>query len=256
MSPARLPLAWETMHASVRAAGRALLDLALPLACVACDALMSVTERGIVCGVCWSRLDLLAHPQCLRCGTPSDGHSCRGCRFLPAYVRASRSVCWMTPGPAPSIVHALKYEGWTATAAGMADRMTRLPWPRDVVDERTAVVPVPLSSSRIRERGYNQSLLLAGPVADRWNIPVWDDVIERTRRTATQTQLTPGERRANVAGAFRAGEAARSRLRGAHVIVVDDVVTTAATLNACAEALVAGGARIVSYLTFGRARGP
>ena len=127
MSPARLPLAWETMHASVRAAGRALLDLALPLACVACDALMSVTERGIVCGVCWSRLDLLAHPQCLRCGTPSDGHSCRGCRLLPAYVRASRSVCWMTPGPAPSIVHALKYEGWTATAAGMADRMTRQP---------------------------------------------------------------------------------------------------------------------------------
>lgn len=243
------------LHAAVAAAGRALLDLALPLACVSCDALMSVTDRGIVCGVCWSRLDLLAHPQCIRCGTPADGHSCRGCRLLPAYVRAARSVCWMTPGPAPAIVHALKYEGWTAAAAGMAERMTRLSWPRDVSEERAAVVPVPLSPIRIRERGYNQSLLLARPLADRWSVPVWDDVLERTRSTATQTQLTPGERRANVAGAFRAGEAARSRLRGAHVIVVDDVVTTAATLNACAEALVAGGARIVSYLTFGRARG-
>ncbi len=162
----------------------------------------------------------------------------------------------MSPGPAPAIVHALKYEGWTATAPAMAERMLRLQWPRDVIEERTAIVPVPLSSSRIRERGYNQSLLLAQPIADRWSVPVWGDVLERTRRTSTQTQLTPGERRANVAGAFRATETARPRLRGAHLIIVDDVVTTAATLNACAEALVAGGARIVSYLTFGRARGP
>ena len=162
----------------------------------------------------------------------------------------------MTPGPAPAIVHALKYEGWTATAPAMAERMARLAWPRDVVDERAAIIPVPLSASRTRERGYNQSLLLARPIAERWRIPVWDDVLERSRATATQTQLTPGERRANVEGAFRARETARERLRGAHVIVVDDVVTTAATLNACAEALVAGGARIVSYLTFGRARGP
>jgi ComF family protein len=162
----------------------------------------------------------------------------------------------MTPGAAPAIVHALKYDGWTATAPAMAARMTRLAWPRDVVEERTAIVPVPLSPARERERGYNQSLLLARPVAERWMIPMWDDVLERTRGTTTQTQLTPGERRANVAGAFRARESARSKLRGAHVIVVDDVVTTAATLNACAEALVAGGARIVSYLTFGRARGP
>ena len=248
--------AWIAMQAAALAAGRALLDLALPLACVSCDGLMSPADRGIICGVCWSRLDLLPHPQCMRCGFPSDGHACRGCPRLPPYVRASRSVCWMTPGPAPAIVHALKYDGWTAAAPSMAARMTRLPWPRDVIEERTAVIPVPLSPSRTRERGYNQSLLLARPVAERWRIPVWDDVLERTRSTSTQTQLTPGERRANVAGAFRATETARTKLRGAHLIIVDDVVTTAATLNACAEALVAGGARIVSYLTFGRARGP
>ena len=162
----------------------------------------------------------------------------------------------MTPGPAPAMVHALKYEAWTAVAASMAERMARCTWPRDVVEERTAVVPVPLSAARLRERGYNQSLLLARPLADRWKIPVWDDVLERTRRTATQTRLTPGERRANVAGAFRARDSARPRLSGSHLIIVDDVVTTAATLTACAEALVAGGARIVSCLTFGRARTP
>jgi predicted amidophosphoribosyltransferase len=83
-------------------------------------------------------------------------------------------------------------------------------------------------------------------------------VLRRTRATTSQTRLTPGERLTNVAGAFRAAEPAggglRGGLRGAHVVLVDDVVTTAATLNACAAALVAGGARIVSYLTFARAR--
>ena len=85
---------------------------------------------------------------------------------------------------------------------------------------------------------------------------MWDDVLVRARRTESQTRLTPGERLRNVAGAFRAGSTAesRQRLQGAHVMLVDDVVTTAATLNACAGALVAGGARIVSYVTFGRAR--
>jgi predicted amidophosphoribosyltransferase len=82
---------------------------------------------------------------------------------------------------------------------------------------------------------------------------MWTDVLARTRHTDTQTRLTPGERLRNVSGAFRARPSARSALRGRHIILVDDVVTTAATLNACAAALCDGGARIVSFVTFGRA---
>jgi predicted amidophosphoribosyltransferase len=82
---------------------------------------------------------------------------------------------------------------------------------------------------------------------------VWSDVVERSRHTETQTRLTPGERLRNVSGAFRAPSSARNLLRGAHLVVVDDVVTTAATLNACAAALCEGGARVVSFVTFGRA---
>jgi ComF family protein len=135
----------------------------------------------------------------------------------------------------------------------MAARMARLGWPEDVLAERSALVPVPLSRKRRKERGYNQSERLAAALATYWSVPVLDDVLERARHTQTQTRLTPGERLRNVSGAFRPTGSARQTLRGKHVVVVDDVVTTAATLNACAAALCEGGARIVSFVTFGRA---
>jgi ComF family protein len=232
----------------------AVADLLLPVVCVSCERLLDASERGIVCGRCWSRLAPLPFPHCTRCGHPIDRYSCRWCPQLPPYVRAVRSVCWMTGGTGAPIVHALKYHGWSRAADGMGERMARLAWPRDVLEERAALVPVPLARDRERARGFNQSALLAGAIGVRWRVPVWCDVIERGRTSASQTRLTPEERRRNVAGAIRAATDAARRLRGQHVVLVDDVVTTAATLSACAAALVAGGARIVSCVTFGRAR--
>src|SRR5690606_3273130 len=102
-------------------------------------------------------------------------------------------------------------------------------------------------------RGYNQSALIARRLASRWRIPDWSDALLRTRATRTQTQLTPEARARNVSGAFRAPPEAERRLRGAHVVLVDDVLTTGATVISCAGALRASGARIVSIVTFGRA---
>lgn len=138
-------------------------------------------------------------------------------------------------------------------ARDMARRMARVDWPEDVLEERAALVPVPLSSKRQRQRGYNQSERLSLELSKHWQLPVWTSALTRTRHTETQTRLTPGDRLRNVSGAFRAETAMRSALRGRHIILVDDVVTTAATLNACAAALCDGGARIVSFVTFGRA---
>lgn len=210
-------------------------------------------ETGIVCGRCWARLPSLPAPRCDRCGHPTGGHRCRWCELLPPYVRAARSVCWASGEIGLGIVHALKYAGWHRVAREMAVRMGRLSWPLDVAEERAAVIPVPLSAKRLQTRGYNQSERLAVALAGLWSVPVLDGAIVRTRHTETQTRLAPGERLRNVAGAFRASDSARSRIRGAHVVLVDDVVTTAATLNACAAALCDGGARIVSFVTFGRA---
>ena len=131
--------------------------------------------------------------------------------------------------------------------------MARLQWPSDVVEERAMLVPVPLAASRQRQRGYNQSECLARALAPLWTVPVRVDLLVRSRSTETQTRLTPDERVRNVHAAFAVTPAARASLRGAHVMLVDDVVTTAATLNACATVLHDAGARIISYVTFGRA---
>jgi ComF family protein len=232
---------------------RALADLLFPSACAVCERLLERGDAGLVCGRCWVRLPPLPAPQCERCGHPTYGEKCRWCALLPPYVRSARSVSWAAGEVGLGIVHALKYGGWYRVAPEMARRMARLDWPLDVIEERCALVPVPLSRKRERQRGYNQSEQLARPLAAAWQIPVWTDVLARTRHTETQTRLTPGDRLRNVSGAFRAASSARNVLRGAHVVVVDDVVTTAATLNACAAALCDGGARVVSFVTFGRA---
>ena len=250
---ARAPLT-RALDAAAAAAA-ATLEFLLPVACAACDRLLDAGEGGLVCGRCWSRLALLAHPQCSRCGHPNRGAACAWCAHLPPHVRAVRSVCWTHTGTGAAIVHALKYGRWHGIADAMAERMARLAWPPDVTRERAAILPVPLAAARERERGFNQSERLGAAIARRWRIPLWTDVLVRARATVTQTRLTPEERLANVSSAFRVNDDARAgtRVRNAHLVLVDDVVTTGATLNACATALIAGGARIVSYVTFGRA---
>jgi ComF family protein len=238
---------------SARAMLNGVADLLLPRSCAVCERSVDAGDTSLVCGRCWTRAHELPHPRCDRCGHPQQRPTCSWCEQLPPFVRAARSAYWMPGGTAGSIVHALKYAGWPGVAAGMADRMARLAWPRDVVAERSVVCPVPLAAIRERERGFNQSALLGQALASRWKIPLVSDCLLRARATETQTRLTPEERRGNVSGAFRAAPNARERLKGAHVVLVDDVITTGATLSECATTLFESGARIISIVTFGRA---
>lgn len=238
--------------AGARAVAGAALDFLFPRACVCCDRLLTEAEHPLVCGLCLARVAVLPSPQCSRCGHPTRGQRCSWCALLPPFVRSARSVCWVPAGLGGDLVHKFKYGGWRSLSEPMGDRMALLNFPQDVVEERSMVVPVPLAAGRLRERGFNQSALLAARVAIRWHIAA-SDLLARRRPTASQTRLTPEGRLRNVAGAFDA-TAFGGQLSGRHVILVDDVVTTAATLNACASALHACGARTISYVTFGRAR--
>jgi ComF family protein len=241
-----------TIALRARSAALAALEFILPRTCVSCERLLDAGETGLVCGRCWNRIAHLAHPLCPRCGHPVR-RACEWCALVPDYVRAVRSVCWTHKGTGAAIVHALKYRGWHAVAREIGERMGRLAWPADRGIADAAFVPVPLAPSRERERGYNQSERIAAALATRWRAPLWSDALERVKSTETQTRLTPEDRLANVSNAFRVRDACRKAVRNAHVVLVDDVVTTGATINACAAALCEGGARAISYMTFGRA---
>ena len=188
-------------------------------------------------------------PWCERCGQPEPHFGpCRLCAQWPAALRSVRSAAWLEEG-ARHAVHALKYSGLPRIADDLAAAMTRT---RPPSDGPSALVPIPLAPKRLRQRGYNQSEMLARALARQWRIPVLVDLLVRTRETPTQTTLTPETRLANVAGAFTAGTAAR----WATLVLVDDVFTTGATLAEAARALEEAGARRLYGVTFARAAIP
>lgn len=234
------------------------LDLVFAPVCVACGQPVSTSApERMVCPSCWAHCRALPSPRCERCWYPrrltaEPSPVCQECEALPAALRVVRSAFVLGETPR-RLVHALKYRGWTALAAVMAERMARLPLPLDVREEARVVVPVPVSAARLRERGYNQAALLADVLAARMRWRLVPDLLERARSVDSQTALHPAERRANVAGVFRARPGRSGALRGEHVILVDDVWTTGATSLACATALLDAGARVVSVLTFARA---
>lgn len=139
----------------------------------------------------------------------------------------------------------IKYAGWSHLAETCAEAMEAALGPPPVLD---ALVPVPLHAARLRERGFNQSRLLADALGRRLDVPV-EEALARERATISQVGLDRGARRANVAGAFRAASAAR-RTTGAVVGLVDDVATSGATLAAAAEPLIETGAAAVVGVSF------
>lgn len=235
---------------------RELLDFFLPAACVGCGERLSLERSSeLVCPGCATRLRSFPGPLCARCGHPlgtgGRGRSCLECAEWPAVLTRVRSAVVLEP-PADRIVHALKYGGWRELAPFMATRMAALPGGGAPRPERTVAVPVPTTARRERQRGYNQSELLARAFASRVGIEVANALVRRGKG-GTQVSLHPAERLANVRGAFSVRPGAVSRLRRSHVVVVDDVLTTGATVRAVARSLQVVGVDSVEAVTFARA---
>jgi ComF family protein len=247
-------------HPLLRQIAAGWLDLVFAPVCLGCCQPISTaaTDR-LVCGSCWSRLRPIPLPRCERCWSPQPtsipgipAAPCQLCAELPPSLRAVRSA-FVHESPLREMIHSLKYGGWWRVAAALGDRMARLPMPLEVEEEVRLVVPVPLNRVRMRQRGYNQALLLAEEVNSRRGWTVCPDLLQRARASGSQTTLHPSERRANVAGAFVAAPGAESLVAGEHVLLVDDVWTTGATALACGEALLGAGARAYSVITLARA---
>lgn len=235
---------WRARWRELAQGAAALERWLLPAECLLCHEPAGNADP-LICDRCRRRWRPVLAPWCERCGQPArDALPCRLCAEWPTALTRARSAVWLDDG-ARQAVHALKYSGRWRVTVQLAQAMTGL----EPLAERVILVPVPLAPKREAVRGYNQAEKLARALADRTGHEVAPEALVRRRETPTQTKLTPELRRANVGGAFE-GEG----VRGRRVVLVDDVLTTGATLSACAEALVAAGATRVEAVTFARAR--
>ncbi|GLK82006.1 ComF family protein [Ancylobacter defluvii] len=230
--------------------GQAGLDYALPPTCMACT--RAVSEPGGLCASCWGRLDFITEPLCHRLGIPlHEGESRLSPAALehpPAYGRARAAASFGEV--ARDLVHGLKYADRTDLADPLAGLMARAG--AELLHDAEALVPVPLHPRRLFRRRFNQSALLALGIERRSGVPMRAGWLARTRATTPQVGLDRAARAGNVAGAFAVPEAARAEVAGRCIVLVDDVLTTGATIDACAKALMRAGAKRVDVLVFAR----
>ena len=219
-----------------------LIDLLFPPRCGGCQ-----TAGSLWCAACCAAVQPIEPPWCEKCGEPFvTDRLCANCRAHPLVIEKIRSAA-LFDGVLRQAIHRFKYE----RLAGMADPFGGMLADYWRAEQLTAdwLIPVPLHPSRERDRGYNQSELLARQLARRVSVPVSSRGLRRTRATAVQMTLNAAQRRENVAGAF---ECVDTRVRGARVMIIDDVGTTGATLDACAQAVLQAGAESVMGLTLAR----
>ena len=234
------PASSSRKHALSRVLDRA-LDLVFPPRCVSCDAF-----GAFICDRCHADMTRADGTRCDTCWMPLDPRStCRRCYYQRPVLLGVRSAV-VYEASARDAVLALKFRGLSAVAPLMARSMAEVlaEWRPPV----TCIVPVPLSGQRRRLRGYNQSELLAKEVSRLTGIPLNRRALARRRHTHAQAALDGDARWQNVNGAFRAGK--EPPTGGA--LLIDDVITTGATLNACTRVLLSEGAGAVFALTFAR----
>jgi ComF family protein len=235
----------------MRAWALAALDLVFPALCPVCGATLAEGRRDPLCGTCWSAIPRLGPPCCERCGVPLPAGgpaACGACVAEPPawdWTRAAADYA----GVVREAIHAFKFDGRRTLARPLA-ALVLAQWGDRLAAGVGGLVPVPLTSAREQERGYNQAALLAEAVAAQLAVRVRPRWLARVRATLPQSDLGAAERRANVRGAFAADRAAA----GHHVVVVDDVLTTGATAAECARALRVAGAAQVGVLTVARVR--
>lgn len=236
-------------------AGRVATGAALPWLCPGCR--VPVADRGL-CAACWSQLSFITPPYCQRLGLPfafSVGEQTLSEEAIarpPAFHRARAAVRY--EGVAPRLVHDFKYGDRLDLAPLLGGLMVRAGAP--LLTDAEVLVPVPLHWRRLMSRRFNQSAELARILARDTGLPVLPQALTRRRATAQQVGLSRSARASNVQGAFAVPDDARGAIHGRRLILVDDVLTTGATVEACARALTRAGAARVDVLTFARVVDP
>jgi ComF family protein len=243
--------AFRAGRRAVAHTARLVLDIALPTLCVSCR---EPVDGDGVCAACWSKLSFIAPPYCPRLGIPfvydpgPELLSMEAIANPPAYARARAAVRY--DDVARTLVHALKYQDRTDLAPAMGRWMARAG--RELLDGADALVPVPLHWRRGWSRRYNQSGALARSIERQSGVKVASEALRRVRPTQQQIGLTRSQRATNVQGAFKVAPERADDIQGRRVVLIDDVLTSGATVDACARALLRAKAASVDVLVFAR----
>jgi ComF family protein len=244
------------LRGGLRAVLRFTLDAALPPLCPSCREPLG--GGAGLCAACWSKLSLIEPPYCARLGIPfshdgGDGLlSMEAIENPPAYARARAAVRY--DDIARALVHGFKYGDRLDLAPMMGRWMARAG--RDLIDDADTLVPVPLHWRRLWARRFNQSAALAKAIGEAESLPVLYDALRRVRATPQQVGLNKSQRANNVQGAFRVAPGGKAEIAGKRLVLIDDVLTSGATADACARVLLRAGAASVDVVVFARVVAP
>ena len=247
----------RTSFNRLRAFGRRGLDAVMPPRCLMCGAV--VADPGALCGTCFEDVTFITPPYCARCGIPFidnyvaavDTAICGACAERSPSFDKARAVC-VYDEKSRSLITRLKYADRTDFTPALGRWMVRAG--ADLLDGADLIIPVPLHRWRLLTRTYNQSALLARWVSRMSNVPANFSALRRTKGTPSQGGLSAKARRRNVARAFSVP--APLAVTGKRIVLIDDVLTTGATLDACANALIHAGAAGVDALVVARVPAP
>ena len=229
-----------------------ILDVALPPLCPACRHVLG--SQGGLCAGCWSKLSFIAPPYCERLGIPfvyDPGPGILSMEAIanpPAYGRARAAVRY--DDVARGLVHAFKYSDRLDLAPMLGTWMLQAG--RPLLADADAIIPVPLHWRRLWTRRFNQSGALARVISDASGVPFLYNALRRSRATSQQVGLSRSQRATNVQGAFSVPPDGKTQILGKRLILVDDVLTSGATIDHCARALLRAGAANVDALVFAR----
>jgi ComF family protein len=250
---ARLALGFQARYQTRMGVFRSLLNAALPARCPSCSAV--VEDQGAFCTPCWQGLEFITEPCCRQCGDPlpyalPGGSTCAACLAKPPPWSRARAV-WRYSDAATAPILKFKHADHVEYARALAPHLVRAG--AAVLDDANALlVPTPLHRWRLFWRMYNQSALLAQAVAKRTGHRLLVDALQRTRATRPQQGLSADERARNVRGAFQVNPQSAALVRGRTIVLIDDVLTTGSTADACAKALYKAGAADVRVLVLAK----
>jgi len=220
----------------------------LPQHCLVCGSYISHSLGFPLCSACFSRIEYLRSPLCVKCGRSLNNSSallCHRCRAFPFHFDVARAVALYT-SPLRECIHAFKYQSFISFRYLFGELLCEYLEKNPFLKEVDCLLPVPLHPARLKERGFNQSLILAEEIAKRFSLPLISKGVRRIKPTLPQVGLKVKERRKNVQGAFEIKEA--RLFQNKRILIVDDVLTSRSTVDSLSQALKKGGTKEVLVL--------